>query len=149
MLQPSATRDRLGKVASNAIHQVRLVLEKGYRDVRDDDKKRGYPLLRKAVESEFVRIAEPFAEACAFLNALSKLDADEYREKSRDYRNSASHFLAPRIEQGHVFFVSRSRRPWTTMVQQVDGTYKQEVVPGKMGVAYGYCFKEPLLLSDL
>lgn len=149
MLQPSATRDRLGKVASNAIHQARLILEKGYRDVLDEDKQKGRPLLRSGVEKQLVRLAEPFAEAIAFIETLRKLDANAYREKTNDYRNLASHFLPPKFDKGHVFSISRSRTAWTEFVQQADGTHKEEVVPGKMGTSYAWGYMEPLALRDL
>jgi len=148
LFQPSSTRDRLGKVATNVIHQAHLIIESGYKDVLDQDNEKRF-LLRRGVEKQLERLAKRWSNGNHLLAVLKALDSSEYRKKTSDFRNRASHFLAPRVEQGAVFFVSRERHPWTKLIQQADGNYAEKEVPGKTGVAYGYSYLEPLSLSQI
>ena len=148
LFQPSSTRDRLGRVATNVVHQANLIIEAGGKDVLEQDKGKRFP-SRRGVEKQLERLAKRWSNGSHLLTALQTLDSKEYRGQTSDYRNQASHFLAPRIEKGVVFFVSRERRPWTKMVQQADGTYAENDVPGKTCVAYGFSCLQPLSLNQI
>ncbi|MBK7324868.1 MAG: hypothetical protein IPI89_01630 [Propionivibrio sp.] len=77
------------------------------------------------------------------------MDSESYRQQTFDYRNRASHFIAPRLELGEVQFVTRSIVPATRMVQQPDGSYRQKEIDGKKVVAYDLGGIRPLTLNEI
>lgn len=151
MLQPSSTRDRLGQVASNGIHQANLSTKPGYKDALDQDKRKpGRFLKRPEVEAQLQRLAKDWSNGDRLLAALQSLDSENYRQQTFNYRNQASHFIAPRLELGEVQFVSRRIVPARHMVQQTDGSYREEEIAGKMAVAYElFCGIRPLTLAEI
>lgn len=150
MLQPSSTRDRLAQVATNGIHQANLCTQAGYKDVLDQDRLMpGKFLGRPRTERQLARLAKHWAGADRLLAALQSLDSESYRQQTFDYRNRASHFIAPRLELGEVQFVTRSIVPATRMVQQPDGSYRQKEIDGKKVVAYDLGGIRPLTLNEI
>jgi hypothetical protein len=75
---------------------------------------------------------------------LLSIDEDDYLESTRNFRNLASHAIAPRLTVGHTSMVVRRIVPGTTMVQQPNGSFKDEAVQGKQRVSYGFGGTEPL-----
>ncbi len=147
MHQPSSTRDRLGQVATNGIHQVNLNLVDGYEDALDQDK--GKFLSRSRIESQLNRLAGHWTSGHHLLASLRSLDSKEYRQQTYNFRNRASHFIAPRLELGEVEFVTRSVETSEKMVLQADGSYRMEEVPGKTSIAYSFGGISPLTLKEI
>lgn len=150
MFQPSAVRDRIARIATNSIHQANLSIDKSYVDRLDgDDPEFRGRFSRKNIEKQLERIGSRWANTCEFLCALRRLDSAEYRKKNVDWRNLASHSLAPRFEIGHVQAVTRSIVPRSFMVEQPDGTFKVELDTQKKSVSYGFGGIPPLSLKGI
>jgi hypothetical protein len=150
LLQPSSSRDRLGQVATNGIHQANLSTKHGYKDVLDQDKRKpGNFLRRNEVEMQLQRLAKEWANGDRLLTALQSLDSENYRQQTFDYRNQASHFIAPRLELGEVQIVTRNVVPADHMVQQADGSYRLEEIAGKKAVSYAFGGTRPLTLAEI
>lgn len=147
MHQPSSTRDRLTQVATNGIHQANLNLLDGYKDVLKQDN--GKFLSRKRIESQLSHIAGHWTGGHRLLASLQSLDSKRYRQQTFNYRNRASHFIAPRLEFGEVEFVTRSIEPHEEMVLQADGSYRFKQVPGKMDISYSFGGIGPLTLKEI
>lgn len=150
MLQPSSTRDRLGQVATNGVHQVNLCVDSEYKDSLEQDKlKFSQFLSRKKVEAQLARIANRWPASDRLLVALRNIDSETHRQKTLDYRNEASHFIAPRLELGEVQFVTRQIKPFPELVKQADGTTQLIENPGKPCVTYGFGGIRPLTVSEI
>lgn len=150
MLQPSSTRDRLGQVATNAIHQVNLCIVPDYKDVLIQDKlKPGKFLSRAQIETQLGKIGSRWKHGNRLIEALQRLDSGHYREQTFEYRNQASHFIAPRLEVGEVHFVTRDIIPKTRLVQSADGTYHDEEIEGEKFISYGLGGTRPLTLKEV
>lgn len=148
LIEPSATRDRFGHIATHAIHQANLCTLDGYRDhLKQDDRK--YPLSRKQVEEQIVEIGALWKGTQPFLEALKNLDTDGYHQATRNYRNLASHAIAPRFRFGYTNMVVRSIRPATEQVQQPDGSYLFVEHPTKKAVSYGFGGTDALDLREV
>ena len=150
MLQPSSTRDRLGQVVTNGVHQVNLCVDADYKDYLDQDKlKPGQFLNRKRVENQLERLVKRWATGDLLMAALQNLDSERHRKKTLDYRNEASHFIAPRVEFGEVQFVTRRRVPFPELVKQADGTTQLIENLEKTCVSYGFGGIRPLALAEI
>lgn len=150
MLQPSSTRDRLGQVATNGIHQANLQTVTPYKDVlKQDSLKPGRFLGRSKTEDQLDEVARHWSAHDRLLQALRSLDCEAHRDQTIDYRNRASHFIAPRLELGEVQIVTRSIVPSTKLVKQDDGTYRQVEIPGEKSVSYGFGGIRPLTLDEI
>lgn len=135
MMQPSSTRERFGSIATNALHQANLTLLSNYKDRLDQDK-HGH-LNRTQREKQINRLGETWTCCAAFLQALRGLDSKNFSSASYNFRNLASHGIAPRFEQGETNFVKRSIEPWSELVEQPDGTYQLVPHPTKKTICYG------------
>lgn len=154
LFYPSATRDRFTFVATNALHQVRMSADPAYPDRLVSDPKPGKEdkqrfLSRKKSEAQLEEIASTLDGGAAFTAALRLIDEDDYLELTRNFRNLASHAIAPRLTVGHTNMVVRRVLPATTLVKQPNGTYKDELVPGKQQVSYGFGGMEPLQMRTV
>ncbi|MCP3433772.1 hypothetical protein [Stutzerimonas stutzeri] len=142
MMQPSSTRERFGSIATNALHQANLALLNDYKDQLDQDK-RGY--LSRSQREKQIRCLGKSWECCTgFQQALQRLDSKDFSRASYNFRNLASHGIAPRFEQGETNFVKRSIEPWSELVEQADGTYQLVSHPIKKAVCYGVGGTRPL-----
>lgn len=152
LLQPSAIRDSLTFMATNAIHQVRLALCNGYRDhLEGDPEVPGDPpkhLTRRKKEQRLTRLMAPWSEARKFLVLLHQIDDAAYREATSDYRNRSSHAIGPRLAVGFTRFVVRSVEQATEMTERDDGTFMLTPKPGKMSVCYGFGGTPPLNMEE-
>lgn len=154
LFYPSATRDRFAFVATNALHQVRMSSDSAYPDRLISDPKPGKEdkqrfLSRKESEAQLEEIASPLESGSAFIAALRLIDEDDYLDLTRNFRNLASHAIAPRLTVGYTNMVVRRVVPATTRVKQPDGTYKEELVPGKQQVSYGFGGTKPLQMRTV
>ncbi len=154
LFYPSATRDRFTFVATNALHQVRMSADPAYPDRLVSDPKPGKEdkqrfLSRKESEAQLEEIALTFDGGAAFTTALRFIDEGDYLELTRNFRNLASHAIAPRLTVGHTNMVMRRVVPATTLVRQPDGAYKDELVPGKQHISYGFGGTEPLQMRAM
>lgn len=151
LLMPSAIRDVFTFVGTNALHQVRLHVETGYKDILKGDPSASdpqpRPLTRRQRESRLAKLATPLPGASAFVNALRKLDDSAYREVTKDYRNANSHAIGPRIAIGLTRMVTRRAVPATRMETQPDGTGRIVEIPGKYVASYAFGGLEPLDLE--
>ena len=149
MFQPSAFRDKLGKISTQAIHQANLRIDSTYLDRLDQDDDRGNFLSRRRSEEQLARIGRRWPNYNFFETGLKRVDPPEYREVTRDYRNLASHGTPPHFERGEINLVTRSIKPAYEMVDQGDGTYRSVDHPTRKVVRYGHGGMEPLALSDM
>lgn len=151
LLMPSATRDVFTFVGTNALHQIRLHVETGYKDVLEGDPSASdpqpRPLTRREKESRLAKLAEPLPGAASFVNSVRQLDDAEYREKTRDYRNANSHAIGPRIALGQTRMVTRQAVPATRIEVQAGGTARIVEVPGQYVASYAFGGLEPLDLE--
>lgn len=153
LLQPSATRDALTFVVTNSMHQVRLMLGKGYLDHLEGDPvthdQRPINLTRRGKEKRLSDLIKPWPEAEQFMTALHKVDDKPYREATSDYRNRSSHAIGPRLAIGTTRTVVRSVEPSTEFTRKNDGTYEQTRVAGRMSVCYAFGGTPPLDMVEV
>lgn len=148
LLTPSSIRDTLTFVATNSIHQVRLMASKGYRDYLEGDPKnpseKPRHLTRRQKEKRLGDLISISSGAREFMASLRKIDDEAYRNVTSDYRNRNTHSIGPRLGIGITSTIVRSVKQATTMSKQPDGTYMPTPIPGKMSVSYGFGGTEPL-----
>lgn len=153
LFNPSAVRDRFVGVATNALHQVQLSSVPAYEDRLLGDpsapgERATYP-SRRQKEGQLRRFTRRWPEGTAFMASLSALDDDTNRRATADFRNRASHGIAPRFSVGYTHTVSRSVTQAMRPQEQEDGRLLEEPIPGRLSVWYGYGGLAPLSLSDL
>ena len=153
MHQPAAIRDLLVQVATNGIHQANLTCRDGYRDQLDQDadarKGRTGFLSRTKAEIQLHRLLNGWTGGATLMAALQKLDNREYRKATLDYRNRASHFIAPRLMAGQVDIYSRYLVPAMRQVNNEDGSFSFVEMPNEKVVAYGLGGIEPFSLEEI
>ena len=152
MFQPSASRDRFIMVATNALHQIRMVLDTSIKDEllgdRATTEKDGFFPSRREREKQLKGFTKQWQKGEAFVEALGQLDDRDHRALTGDFRNRASHGIAPRFTVGITSTVTRMRRQATKLEQQPNGTYKDVPIPGKLSTSYGFGGTEPLSMQD-
>ena len=148
MLRPSAMRDLFGFVATHALHQANLVVDRNYRDRLDEDA-RGRPLKRSSREQQLCRIGERWSGCKRFAACLTEADCKAYRDLTFDYRNLASHGMAPRFEFGHTNSVRRAVVPKSEIVLNADGTYSVDESSTKTALSYAFGGTPPLKLREM
>lgn len=148
MLRPSAMRDLFGLIATHAVHQANLVVDRTYRDLLDEDVEK-WPLKRSRREQQLCRIGARWLGCEHFAACLTKADCKAYRDLTSDYRNLASHGMAPRFEFGHTNFVRRAAVPKSELVPQMDGSFSSESTSGKKTVRYDFGGIPPLSLREM
>jgi hypothetical protein len=126
-----------------------MTADSAYRDRLISDPKPGKEdkprfLSRKESEAQLEDTASALDGGTVFTAALQSIDEDGYLELTRNFRNLASHAIAPCLTVGHANMVVRRVVPATMLVQQPDGSCKDESVPGKQQVSYGLDGTEPL-----
>ena len=150
---PSAARDSLVFVATNSVHQLRIALGGGYKDYLDGDPiahgKKPKHLTRAQKELRLKALVSPWNEGADLIAVLQSVDDEPYRMATSDYRNRSSHAIGPRLALGFTQAVTRSVVPATKLMEQADGTFKDEPVPGKMAVSYGFGGTPPLDLEQV
>lgn len=151
LLMPSTIRDVFTFVGTNALHQVRLQVEAGYKDVLEGDPSasdpKPRPLTRRQREGRLAKLATPLPGGSAFVDSVRQLDDADYRDKTKDYRNANSHAIGPRIALGATRMVTRRAVPATRMETQPDGTGRVVEIAGKYVASYSFGGLEPLELE--
>ena len=112
-----------------------------------EDERRS-PLRRFEYEAQLQRIGSRWSSSKAFVEKLTELDGPAYRRTTRNFRNRASHAIAPRFEIGITDLVTRKIVPATKIEQQGDGTFRSVEIPGKKNVQYGFGGTQPLKLDE-
>ncbi len=148
MLRPSAMRDLFGFIATHAVHQANLVVNPNCQDRLDEDAK-NRPLKRDQREQQLLRIGARWPGCNHFTACLTKADSKAYRDLTFDYRNLASHGMAPRFEFGHTNSVRRAVVPKSELVWQADGSFSSEATSGKRTVSYAFGGIPPLRLHEM
>ena len=148
MLRPSAMRDLSGFIATQALHQANLVVDRNYRDRLDEDAKNRH-LKRDQREQQLRRIGPRWPGCNHFAACLAKADCKAYRDLTFNYRNLASHGMAPRFEFGHTNFVRRAVVPKSEVVWQADGSFSSEATSGRKTVCYDFGGTPPLKLREM
>jgi hypothetical protein len=100
-------------------------------------------------EAQLECIASALDGGAALLSALKSINERHYQRLTSDFRNRESHAIAPHLTVGHTNLVVRRVVAGTTEVQQPDGTYKIEPIPGTQRVSYGYGGTLPLKMRDV
>jgi hypothetical protein len=153
MFYPSATRDRFTFVATNALHQVCMAVDAAYPDRLDSDPPeagaRPRTLRRSQKEAQLKRIAGLLAGGTDLVARVIALDGEDYQGLTRDFRNLASHAIAPRLNVGYTRAVVRRREQAMELVQQADGTFRSEDVPGRQSVSYGFGGTPPMSMRSV
>ena len=151
LLKPSAIRDTLTSVATNALHQIRLSTEPGYRDFLEGDpvppKMTKRHLSRGRKEKRLKRISSVWDESSEFLERLMRIDTVDYVRTTFDYRNLHSHTIGPRLSVGYTRTVTRSVGLWTNVEVQSNGTFLEVEDPNRASVSYGFGGTPPLELE--
>lgn len=148
MLRPSAMRDLFGFIAMHALHQANLVVDRDYRDRLDEDAENRH-LKRNQREQQLHHIGARWSGCNRFAACLIKADSKSYRDLTRNYRNLASHGMAPRFEFGHTNFVRRASVPKSELVPQMDGSFSSEATSGEKTVRYDFGGTPPLKLREM
>lgn len=148
LTQPSATRDRFGYIATNAIHQANINIVGGYKDKLQQDAQK-HPLSRKGLEDQLRNIGKYWTGTPAFIEALHRIDSDAFRRSTGNYRNMASHAIAPRFRIGVTNFVVRQVTAYPELVQQPDRGHLLVDHPTKKSVSYGFRGTEALGLRQV
>lgn len=161
MFQPSGMLDRFIGFATKLTHHVNMTMDKSYPDRLDGDE-RVYKRLEKQHPRPYdvffsrrdalvraQRISNNWPSAKSFFEELGCLDDDAYQGKTRDFRNKASHAIAPRFELGETGYVNR-RVGYSKKMVQLGGGYVDFVEdPTQKCVSYGVGGVEPLSLKDI
>lgn len=117
--QPSSSRDRLIRFATQVVHVGNLRVTAGYRDVLTEDAKvlkrlkknnkkpHAVFLGRDDAEKQFKDKSIGWHEAGALMDHVQQLDTDVYRDATGDWRNRAAHGISQHFEFGEVDRVTR------------------------------------------
>lgn len=151
LLMPSAIRDVFTFFGTNTLHQIRLHVEAGYKDVLEGDPSASDPLprelTRRQKETRLAKLATHLSGGSDFVRSVRQLDDEDYRIKTKNYRNANSHAIGPRIALGSTRMVTREVVLATRMDAQTDGTVRMVEIPGKYIASYSFGGLEPLDLE--
>jgi hypothetical protein len=147
LLRPHSIRDIFTSVATNALHQIRLITEPDrikYPDFLEGDPKKPneHPRhIRREKVERLSKLANHWQESSVFVSSLKKLDDQNYRDLTQDYRNLASHTIGPRLAIGDTKMVTRT-------VTQATNFPDRMPISGTMDVSYTFGFTSPLNLEQ-
>ena len=151
LIMPSAARDLLTFIGTNALHQIRIHTDAEYKDILEGDPSAATPeprpLTRRHKERRLNRLATPLEGSNPFLGSIAQIDNDEFRKITKDYRNLNSHAIGPRIALGQTRMVTRRAIVATRMEDQLDGTLRLVEIPGRYVASYSFGGVEPLDLE--
>jgi len=152
LLMPSRIRDTFTSVATSAFHQIRLSVDNSYKDHLEGDPTpidpKPRPLNRRKKEKRLIKLTKFWAESASFIAALQKLNQANYVEETSNYRNLASHSIAPNLEIGETNLITRSISQAKKLIQVENNCYEEVDVLGKFSVSYGFGGTSPLNLED-
>lgn len=151
LIMPSAARDLLTFVGTNALHQIRIHIDAKYKDVLEGDPSAAIPkprpLTRRQKEERLNRLAEPLEGSNLFVDSITQLDNDEFRKITKDYRNLNSHAIGPRLALGQTRMITRTAIVATRIEDQPDGASNLVEIPGCYVASYSFGGTEPLDLE--
>lgn len=152
LFQPSALRDAITFVVTNGMHQVLRSVDRSYPDRLPLDQapweKPSYPTRRRK-EAQFAHIVARWPEGMLLLTALRKLDDQSNRHATLDFRNRASHSIAPRFSRGITRAVTRTVVQRTRLEPREDGYVNDVPVPGEVSIGYSFGGTDPLDLNQV
>ena len=141
LFQPASSRDRFTFVVTNAMHQVRLMVEDGYPDYLKGDPKtpdeKPIHLKRPQKEKRLSKLISIWPEREGFMTLLRAIDDEAYKKETSNYRNLHSHIIGPRLGFGYVRTIVRSVDERITLTKQPDGS-DMEIPNGKVGPSYSF-----------
>ncbi len=150
--QPTGTRDRLIRFATQVVHVGNLRVIAGYRDVLAEDAKvfkrlqqnhkkpHAVFLRRKEAEAQFRDKSSEWREAGALMALVQQLDADDYRDATGDWRNRAAHGISQHFEFGEVERVTRWVGFAETKVEVRGGVeFKEDRTRKSVSYVFGGC----------
>lgn len=150
MFQPSAARDRLTMIATNAIHQGNIVAVPGYKDeLKQDRLKPGQYLSRNQKEKQLDEIGTRWSTYAKFSMMLMAINEKAYRDVTANFRNHSSHGIAPRFELGYTNMITREMAPMQNMVELGGGRVQFVDDHSRMVVRYGVGGTAPLKYEDI
>jgi hypothetical protein len=153
LLRPSSLRDTITSVATNALHQVRLITDSHYTDFIEGDpvspEDRQKHLSRRSKENRLLKLTTQWQESIELMSMLKKLDDQAYRRRTFDYRNLSSHTIGPRLVIGHTRTITRNVEQAMELKEQENGFYFEVPIAGKMRVSYGFGGTPPLNINDV
>jgi hypothetical protein len=152
--EPSATRDRFTFIAINAFHQALLAFDSKNQDKLAIDKKikKGKHPSRHEKEEELISIFHKSKwkdEGDNLLKSIKELDGKEYRNITQDFRNLASHAIAPRFTVGHTNLVSRYFKQTTKLEPIGNGSFEEIYIPESLSLVYGYGGTPPMSMQKI
>jgi hypothetical protein len=110
--------------------------------------KSSYPTRRKK-EAQLAHIVNRWQEGTLLLKMLRKLDDQANRQATSDFRNLASHSIAPRFSRGITRTVTRTVVQQTRLEPRGDGYFHDVPVPGQISISYGFGGTDPLDLNQV
>lgn len=153
LLMPASIRDTITSVATAAFHQVRLCIDRSYRDYLEGEPKTSEetpkPLNRRQKEQRLSRLVRVWPDSTRFLEALREINTQVYIVATRNYRNLTAHSIGPRLGIGHTRTVTRCVKQAQALKQVEDGSYVLRDIPGKLAVSYGFGGTPPLDLETV
>jgi hypothetical protein len=150
LMQPSGFVDRSLGALTTVLHHANLAHKTGYRDELPADKKiyrridKGHPTpydvfeSRGEIREHIQTLSEGWSSASLLLEQLDSLNDADYRAKTMDFRNRASHSFAPHFDLGIVPTVTRRPGFASKMVERPDGCYDPVEDRSIRSVSYGY-----------
>lgn len=157
--QPSASKDRLVRFATQAVHVGNMRVDPAYKDELVEDEmvfkrlRQSHPkphavfLSREKAQAQLQKLATSWPSAGVLMNMVSQLDTEDYRDRTGDWRNRAAHSIPLHFEFGEVERVTRWVEFRTTFEKGPSGfDFKKD--RSKKGVSYAFGGFEPLSLEQ-
>lgn len=150
MLQPTSVSERMVIASETTLHHANRLAYPQEPDRLDQDKLKPGAILRKTDRRrQLRRLAARWRGSDEFLDALNELDGQDYRIKTKNFRDLSAHSFSPRLHIGHVPRAIRSYGPWEELVAQSDGTFIRTPHATKKAVSYAMADMPPLDLREM
>jgi hypothetical protein len=159
--QPASFKDLLIKYCTMSFHFGNLERNPEYKDELEEDKEifrrlqnnhsqpYDYFLSRSKAIDQLVKLSGSWAMAKKILDDLTELDSKTYKDKSKNWRNSSAHYIAPRLQFGDVRPVTRYVSFHEQLVYQPDGTVSISEDKTRKQIFYGFGGTGPLNLEEI
>lgn len=156
LLEPSAMRDRFLRAMHFLLHHANMSVNPEYKDVLKADAQSKKALdrgdavscerhmSRREFEAEISVLNKGWSSAESVIERLKKIDGASVREATLDFRNNASHSIAPEFELGIAPCVVRRIKYAQTMEHQGNGTVTWNDDKTRTVVSYGFGHRDPL-----
>ena len=156
LLEPSAMRDRFLRAIHFLLHHANLSVSSDFKDELKTDArtkrafKRGDAITssrhvsRREFEEEISLLSHGWESAHSVIGKLKELDGESVREATLDFRNAASHSIAPNFERGVALYVTRQIKYAKTIEHQSNGTVKWNDDKTRTVASYGFGERAPL-----